>query len=225
VSKIVVFGAGGRAGRGAVTEAVSRGYQVVAVVRDPAKYLDLNGEGISVVKGDATDAASVAAVSAGADAAINAIFEADVPSEGLYVGAAKALISGLQEAAVDRLVLVGIGTTLQSEPGVMLHDIADFPEEIRTFSLGRAAELDYVRSAGGAIDWVVVAPPPVFLDEEAERTGDYQTAIDDLLPSPEDGPSTFSYADLAVALIDEIESPKHHHQLVAVGCPSDGTCW
>ncbi|MGW9040548.1 NAD(P)H-binding protein, partial [Streptomyces sp. NPDC055721] len=58
--RIVVFGAGGRVGRAAVAEAVARGHRVTAVVRDPAAYRDLEGAGVELVRGDATDAASVA---------------------------------------------------------------------------------------------------------------------------------------------------------------------
>ncbi|WP_245899650.1 NAD(P)H-binding protein, partial [Nonomuraea indica] len=41
MSKIVIFGAGGRAGRHAVAEAVARGHHVTAVVRDPARHQHL----------------------------------------------------------------------------------------------------------------------------------------------------------------------------------------
>ncbi|MEV4215444.1 NAD(P)H-binding protein [Micromonospora sp. NPDC049662] len=63
---IVIFGAGGRAGRRAVAEARRRGHRVTAVVRDPAAHGDL-GEA-HVVAGDVTDAASVARAAAGQDA-------------------------------------------------------------------------------------------------------------------------------------------------------------
>ena len=49
MGEIVVFGAGGRAGRAAVAEARGRGHHVTAVVRDPAKYGDLGAEGVRVV--------------------------------------------------------------------------------------------------------------------------------------------------------------------------------
>jgi hypothetical protein len=216
VSKIVMFGAGGRAGRRAVSEAVSRGHQVSAVVRDPAKYADLGGEGVQVVQGDVTDPASVAGVAADHDAAISAVYRPDVPSEELYVGAAEALLDGLAKAGVGRLVVVGIGTVLQTEPGVLVHDAPGFPEEGRTFSLGHLAGLGVLRAADGDIDWVMLAPPPVVLDADAERTGDYRSGTDSVLPPAEGATGSFSYADLAVALVDEIENPVHHRALVAV---------
>ena len=212
MGRIVVFGAGGRAGRRAVAEAVERGHRVTAVVRDPAAYPGLGGPRVDVVAGDVTDAESVAAVAEGHDAAIGAAGPRDMPSAEFFVSAAHALLGGLERAGVSRLVLVGIGTTLEAAPGVMLHDTPGFPEDARTFSLGHAAELDVLRAAGTTVDWLVLAPPAVFLDDEADRTGRYRTGGNALLPDAD----FLSYADLAVALVDEIETPKHSRSLTAV---------
>ncbi|MFF2011261.1 NAD(P)-dependent oxidoreductase [Streptomyces sp. NPDC058195] len=221
-SRIVVFGAGGRAGRRAVAEAVARGHQVTAVVRDrdayqaSDAYRELAGGGVRVVVGDMTRADSVAEVAAGHDAAIGAAARIDVPSTEFYVGAAHALLDGLARAGVGRLVFLGIGSTLETAPGVAVHDAPGTPQEHRAFSLGHAAALDVLRAAETGVDWLVLAPPPVFLDDEASRTGRYRTGDHRVLPDT-GGPAGFSYADLAVALIDEVESPKHHRSLVAVG--------
>ncbi|MCX5100811.1 NAD(P)-dependent oxidoreductase [Streptomyces sp. NBC_00439] len=214
-SRIVVFGAGGRAGRRAVAEAVARGHLVTAVVRDTGKHRGLAGEGVSVVAGDVTRADSVAEAAAGHDAAINAAGRLDMPSAEFYSSAAHALLDGLARAGVGRLVLVGIGSTLETAPGVAVHDAPGFPGEARAFSLGHTAEIDVLRAAETDIDWLVIAPPPVMLDDEAPRTGRYRTGDNRVLPAV-DGATSFSYADLAVALIDEIESPKHHRSLTAV---------
>jgi len=131
MSKIVVFGAGGKAGRKAVTEAVSRGHKVIAVVRDPGTYADLAGPGISVVAGDVTDADSVAAAAAGADAAVSTVFRPDVPAGDFYRAAAEALVSGLSKANVGRLAVVGVGTVLEVSPGVAVHDTPGFPDGAR----------------------------------------------------------------------------------------------
>lgn len=244
MSKIVIFGAGGRAGRHAVTEAVARGHHVTAVVRDPARHQDLlsptpaslavegrrpgggehtaggtaaAGGGVTLVAGDVTDAGSVAAVAAGHDAAISVAARLDVPSAEFYVAAARALVEGLARAGVGRLVLAGIGTTLEAAPGVMVHDTPGFPEEARAFSLGHAAELEVLRAAGTGVDWVVLAPPPVFLDDDAPRTGRYRLGGGQVLPAS--GETTFPYADFAVALVDEAQAPTRHRTLAAVAGP------
>lgn len=214
MSKIVVFGAGGRAGRRVTAEAAARGHQVTAVVRDPAKHADLAGDGVTVVAGDVTDAASVAEAADGHDVAVNATARMDVSSREFYVAAAEALLDGLARAGTPRLVAVGIGTTLEAAPGMLVHDAPGFPAEAREFSLGHLAELGVLRSAAIGLDWVVLAPPPIMLDDNAARTGQYRTGDGRVLPIA-DG-ATFSYADLAVAIVDEIETPKHTRALIAV---------
>jgi uncharacterized protein len=210
MAKIVVFGAGGRAGRRVVEEAAARGHGVTAVLRTPDTRLA--DERVTVVAGDVTDAASVATAAVGHDVAITAAVRLDVPAVGFYTAATRALVTGLTDAGVPRLVLVGIGTTLDVAPGRRMLDDPDFPADHRAFGLGHVAQLDVLADA--PLDWVVLAPPPVFLDEAAERTGHYRTGGSALLqPAPE----WFSYADLAVALVDEAESPRHHRALVAVG--------
>jgi uncharacterized protein len=139
-----------------------------------------------------------------------------LPAERFFPAAARALVSGLPRAGVGRLVAIGIGSALETADGVAVHDAAEFPAEYRAFSVGHAAQLDVLRAAGAGLDWVVLAPPPTVLDEDAARTGRYRTGGTRVLPGG-DGAPRFSYADLAVALVDEIEAPKHHRQLVAVG--------
>ncbi|MEV5705924.1 NAD(P)H-binding protein [Actinoallomurus sp. NPDC052274] len=214
MSGIVIFGAGGRAGRRAVAEAVARGHRVTAVVRDPAAHADLAGERVTLVAGDVTDAGRVAAVAAGHDAAINAAVRLDVSSEDFFASAAHALLDGLARTEVRRLLLVGIGTVLETAPGVPVHDAPGFPAEGRAFSLGHAVQVEVFRGADTEIDWLVLAPPPVVLGDEAPRTGRYRIGGRQVLPSGEG--EGFSYADLAVALVDEIEDPKHHRTLAAV---------
>ena len=137
---------------------------------------------------------------------------AKVPAT-IVAGAAHALLDGLAwpglaRAGVGRLLLIGIGTTLETAPGVLVHDAPGFPEEGRAFSRGHAAELGVLRTTGTEIDWLVLAPPPAVLDGEAPRTGRYRTGGKQVLPAGEDA-APFSYTGLAVALIDEIEAPNH----------------
>lgn len=117
---------------------------------------------------------------------------------------------------MTRLLVVGLGTVLEAAPGVPLHDTPGFPAEARAFSLGHAAELELLRAADPELDWAVLAPPPSYLDAEGPGTGRYRLGGSAVLPAPADAP-LFAYADLAIALIDEIGTPKHHRALVAVG--------
>jgi putative NADH-flavin reductase len=216
-SRTVVFGAGGKVGRAAVAEAVRRGHRVTAVVRDPSKYPDLAGDAVSVVRGDATDAGSVAAVAAGHDAALNATARLDVPSAQHFVAAANALATGLRRAGVRRLVVVGIATTLETAPGVRVMDDPAFPAEYRTFSQGHVAEFEALTAVPeGELDWLMVVPP-MNLDPAGPRTGRYRTARGTALagPSPTE-PGHLSHPDLAIALVDELTKPAHSRIQLAV---------
>ena len=227
MSKIVVFGAGGRAGRRTVAEALGRGHQVTAVVRDAAKHADLAGAGVTLALGDVTSAADVAAVAKGHDAAVVAVYRPDVPADEYYGAVARAMLSGLETAGVSRLVVLGIGTLLESAPGVRFMDQPEFPPAYLPFNEGRVLELEILRNTPSRVDWVVVCAPPSGLDNKAPRTGDYQVTGHKLLPYESgDGPSFafpwapdgpwFSFTDLAVALVDEADSPRHHRDLVGV---------
>ncbi|MGO4634023.1 NAD(P)-dependent oxidoreductase [Streptomyces sp. 2RAF24] len=197
--------------RAAVAEAAARGHRVTAVVRDPAKHRDLDGDRVTVVRGDATDAESVAALAAGHDAALNAAARLDVPSEEFFTAAARALVTGLTAAGVERLLALGIATTLETAPGPRLMDAPDFPAAWRAFAQGHVAEFALLTAEAGALDWLMVVPP-LDLDPEAERTGSYRTAVGTVL----DGPGRIAHADLALALLDEIEHPRHSRTQLAV---------
>ena len=207
MGKFVIFGAGGRAGQQAVAEARRRGHQVTAVVRDPSRYDDLAGDGVQVVAGDVTDAADVASLAAGHDVAINAA--AVITPDTFFTSAAHALVKGLQQAGVNRLVAVGLASLLSGADGIRLLDAPGFPTAFRPFCLGHAAGLEVLRNDGSALDWVYVSPAGDF-DHEGERIGRYE------LRDHGDMSLRISYADFAIALLDESETPQHHHNHLAV---------
>ncbi|MEU4218911.1 NAD(P)H-binding protein [Actinoplanes sp. NPDC026623] len=199
---IVIFGAGGRAGRAAVAEARRRGHQVTAVVRDPGRNGFAPDDGVRVVAGDVSDEDAVARVAAGHDAAISAVFDPAAAPDALYTGAARALLGGLTRAGVKRLLVVGLASVLPTGDGVALMDTPGYPQEYRSFYLAHAAGTQALRSAATDLDWLVVSPAGDF-DRGGARTGRYRAAAAD----PD---SRISYADLAVTLIDEVDTPRHH---------------
>ncbi|HEV2638063.1 MAG TPA: NAD(P)H-binding protein [Actinocrinis sp.] len=227
MKRIMVFGAGGRAGQRVVTEALARGHEVTAVVRSPIKYRAL-GERPNLVyaAGDAMRPDSVYSLSIGHDAVVSTVYDAELAPGRFFGEVARALVGGLNRAGVSRLVTVGIGSALETVPGVAVHDAADFPAEYREFSVGHAVEIDVFQKAGEWLDWVVVTPPPVLLDADAEPTGRYRVSVGNRMlpqdPDPDPDAAPFSYADLATALVDEAVDLHHHRTVVAVdsGLPS-----
>lgn len=198
MGRIVVFGAGGRAGRAAVDEARRRGHQVTAVVRDPGGY-GAPVEGVRLTAGDVTDADGVARVAAGHDAAISAVYDPAAEPCAFYTAAAGALLDGLPRAWVDRLISVGLASVLPTEGGVALMDTPGYPQEYRSFFLAHAAGVRVLSTAATGVDWLVASPAGDF-DHGGARTGRYRWAA-------ADAASRVSYADFAVALLDEIDNP------------------
>ena len=222
---IVVFGAGGRAGRAVTAEALRRGYGVTAVVRDPERYAELAAEGVSVVRGDVTDAGSVREVAGGAVGAVHAVSPFSGPEQGFasldpdfFVKAADALLAGLASAGVRRLIAVGLFADLLGADGrPVMDDPAAFPPEIRPFALAHTAGLRRLREAGeGAVDWLMLTPGGG-LEPDAPRTGRHRFGGERV---PEGAPG-LSYAELAVAVLDEIGTPSRHRTRVSVFVPRE----
>jgi putative NADH-flavin reductase len=156
--KIVVFGAGGKAGGAAVVEARARGHEVTPLVRSAA---------------DVTDPAAVAKGAAGHDVAIAAVADASADPAVFFRTAAESLVAGLKEAGVSRLVWVSLASLLPDASGVPIMDTAGFPSEFQPFSLAHRAGLDVIR--GSDLEWVAVSPSGNF-DLEGKPTGVYHLA-------------------------------------------------
>jgi putative NADH-flavin reductase len=204
MSKIVVFGGGGRVGRAVIEEARRRGHQVRAVVRDPSKHKDLADKGIPVVIGDVTDADSVLQAAAGSHVAISTVYDPAADPAIFYTAATGALISGSLRAGVERLVVLGLASVLKSESGVPLMDTPGYPQQYRAFYLGHAAGVDVLRRADAVPNWVVLSPAGDF-DQVGRSTGRYSNAS-------ADATSLITYADFAMAVLDEIEMPQNHRE-------------
>ena len=135
--KIVLFGATGNIGQRIAAEALRRGHEMVGVVRDPARVKSPDPR-VPLVQGDATDAASVARVAKGADAIVSAISPRPnargLPAPSLAANS-RALIKGLRDAKVKRVLYVGGASSLEVAPGRALADTPDFPEDDFTFGI------------------------------------------------------------------------------------------
>jgi putative NADH-flavin reductase len=201
MSRILVFGAGGRAGRAAVEEARRRGHEVTAAVRTPSKYADLP---VEVVRGDLTDPEAVRRLAAEHDAVIAAVYDGGADPTDFFPRVGKALAEGI---GGTRLVWVGLASILADDNGTLLMDTPGYPQEYRSFYDAHQAVVDLL--AGSQADWVSITPCGDFDHDNPERTGSYRFA-------PGDAASRISYADLAIALLDEIDRPRHHGALLGV---------
>ncbi|MER7767291.1 NAD(P)H-binding protein [Kitasatospora sp. NPDC096140] len=203
--RITVFGATGNVGSRVVAEAIARGHEVTAVVRDPAKPHGLPSA-VTLAVADARNPEDVTRVTAGQDAVITATrpvpgseHELAVATEGLLAGVAGTGVRLLAVGGAGNLVVPGTdGTTLVETPG--------FPAEIRPIALACGEQFDLYRAADADVDWTYLSPAALL--EPGVRTGRFRLGRDELLLDA-DGNSAISMEDLAVALLDEVETPAH----------------
>lgn len=203
MSNIAIIGATGRAGSQLLEEALRRGHHVTAIARDTSKI----GQRAGVVSKnvDALDAQALEAAVAGHDAVISAAHFASLPSS--------AVIGPVKKAGVKRLLVVGGAGSLLLPDGTRVIDSKGFPDAYKTEASAGAQFLENLRQEK-ALDWTFLSPSAEFV--EGERTGTFRIGQDDLLVS-QAGRSWISFADYAIALMDEIEQPVHQRQRFTVG--------
>jgi len=203
MSKIAIIGATGRAGSQLLEEALRRGHSVTAIARNPAKIVERAGVVKKAV--DALDAAALEAAVAGHDVVISAAHFATLP--------AAAVIGPVKKAGVKRLLVVGGAGSLLLPGGSRVIDSPGFPAEYKAEASAGAEFLETLRQEK-ELDWSFLSPSAEFV--EGERTGHFRLGKDDLLVSAE-GRSWITFADYAIALLDEVEKPAHSRQRFAVG--------
>ena len=203
MSKIAIIGATGRAGSQLLEEALRRGHSVVAIARNTEKLVPRAD--VTVKQVDALDAHALQQAVSGSDVVISAAHFATLP--------ASAVIGPVKQAGVQRLLVVGGAGSLLLPGGGRVIDSAGFPDEYRAEASAGAEFLEALRQEK-ELDWTFLSPSAEFV--ETERTGTFRLSQDELLVSAE-GRSWISFADYAIALIDEVENPRHSRQRFTVG--------
>lgn len=201
--KIAIFGSTGTIGKAVLEEALRRGHEVTAVVRDINK---LSGEAqrdkLHVRTGDILMPDSVADAVQGVDVVISA-YGPRFGAENELSEATRSLIEGVRSGGVNRLIVVGGAGGLEVEQGVRLMDTPEFPSEV--ISLARAHEDAYQIYKDSDIVWTVLSPAAVI--EPGKRTGQFRIGMNQLVTDERDQ-SRISVEDYAVAMLDEVEDPQ-----------------
>lgn len=208
MARIKVLGGTGHGGEAVVREAVRRGHAVASYSRRPAAE---PVEGAEYVIGSLLDDALVADVVRDADV----VFVTLSPRgdmEGQVEGIVERLIK-LGDAEGVRLgVLGGASSLLVSEGGPRLFDVHQPPPEILAEVQTGMTLLEMLKDAPDSLDWFYISPAPNFGAWIPQKvTGTYRTS-DDVLLTDENGESEISAADLALAVLDEIERPRHRRR-------------
>ncbi len=193
---VAVLGASGKGGSEIVKELLSRGHTVVAIGRN-AETLP-SGEGITQKPGNASDADELAGLIGGVDAVISAI-HFDVPSS--------TLLSAVKKAGVDRLLVMGGAASLKNAEGVMLYDSEGFPEFLKPIVKPAIDFLNELRQETST-NWTFLSPAMNIFVGERKGPESFRLGKEELV-TDEAGQSNISYADYAIAMVDELEQGNH----------------
>ncbi|SDW97467.1 NAD(P)-dependent oxidoreductase [Paenibacillus sp. CF384] len=200
--KIAIIGATGKAGSLIAQEASDRGHEVTAIVRNAAR---INDTSVGVLEKDifaltGSDLASF-------DVVVNT-YKAPDGDEHLYIDAGRALVQALEETPSTKLIVVGGAGSLfiDDTNTIKLMDTPGFPDFVYPTASNAGKQLDELRNTT-SITWTYISPA-AFFNPDGKRTGSYTLGKDHVILNRQ-GQSYISYADYAIAVLDEIEQPKH----------------
>jgi putative NADH-flavin reductase len=206
---IVVYGATGNSGREIVKELLSRGHKVTGVAR---KVDSLKAEpGLTVKTDDLSNVDTIAGIIKGADAVVSAYAPPPDDTDAL-LGVTERQIAAVKKAGDARLLVVGGAGLLEVAPGVTLIKSGHLPAEYLPIATSHEKALGLLR--GSDINWTYLSPAAFFVP--GERTGKFRLGTKELIADAK-GDSKISFADYAIALVDEIEKPGHERASFSVG--------
>lgn len=225
---IGVFGATGTIGRSVVAEAVSRGHRVMAFTRDASRIPADTGS-VTWTVANVLDAQNAGQAIDGLDVVINAINTGkDLPdmiaNAAALPAAARSLLKALEQHLSTRLIVVGGGASLEVQPGLQAMDVDGFaeqlpemlgvPSEYFTVMLAHRDALNLYRLSNR--NWTYLSPSAGQI-ASGKRTGRFRIGDDQLLVAGDGTIGDMSAEDVAVAVIDEAEMPRHVQRRFTVG--------
>ena len=205
--KIAVVAANGKAGKLIVKEALDRGFDVTAFVRSANKTAAKK-----VVQKDIMDLTKDDLK--GFDAVVDAfgVFDPDKLSQ--HSTTLKHLCDILSGSKTRLLVVGGSGSLyVDKEHKTQLYNTPDFPKEYLPLAQAQGKELVELRERND-VQWTFISPAADF-QAEGERTGKYILAGEEFTLNSKNE-SIISYADYAIAMVDEIEKGKHIKERISV---------
>jgi len=207
--KIALIGASGFVGTAILKEALDRGHQVKAIVRNP-ENITIKDDNITVIKADVLDQAQVTAAVVGSDAVVSAYnpgwSNPDIYEE--FLRGSQSIQAGIKASGVKRYIVIGGAGSLEVAPGLQAVDTPDFPAAIKP---GASAARDYqaIIKKEQDLDWTFFSPAfEMHQGTSGIRKGTYRTGLDNPV-FDENGRSILSVEDLAMVIVDELENPKH----------------
>lgn len=177
MTTIALFGATGKTGRRVLERALTAGYSVRALVRDPSKLTlpsdTVTSEALTVVRGDVLDAAAVEETIAGTDAVLSLFGQVKGSPRTLQTDGTRLIVAAMERQGVSRLVTLSGGGLRDDEhdrPGAGDRVMRTLLQALAGHVLADAEGHLQVLQASG-LDWTVVRGPR--LTEDA-ATGSYR---------------------------------------------------
>ena len=195
--KVAIIGANGKSGSNLVQEALKQGYDVTAIVRNK-EYK--NGD-VKVVYKDVFELSK--ADLEGFDAVISAFAAWTPETFPLHKKVAKHLADALSGTKTRLLVVGGAGTLYVDDKGTMSMDTSNLPPEYMGVAKATAESFFELKGRTGVL-WTYVSPAGDY-DANGARTGKYVFGGDNMILNSQNE-SYISYADLALAVIDELKN-------------------
>ncbi len=215
MKKITIIGASGFVGSAILKEALSKGYQVKAIVRHPIK-ITMKDPNLQVIKADVMDENQLVDHLKGEDAVISA-YNPGWANPNIYNDTLKgysSIIHAAKKAGIKRLQVVGGAGSLFVAPGKRVMDTGKMPESIMPGVKGLAAVYEEQLVPEKKLDWTFFSPAGNLIP--GQRTGKYRLGKDNLIVDAK-GESRISVEDYAAAMMDELEKPKHHRERFTIG--------
>lgn len=209
--KVAVIAATGRAGSLIAKEAKDRGHNVTAIVRNAEKLADKD---LRVVEKDLFTLTTEDLKKY--DVVVNAFGTGMEQEQAVkHVQFGQILIEALKGAPKTRLIVVGGAGSLyvNEEKTLRVMDTPDLPTFFQPTAINQAKNLDDLQQSED-ISWTFVSPALDF-DATGKRTGTYQVGTDQVIVNSANQ-SYISYADFAIAIVDEIEQSAHVNERFTV---------
>jgi uncharacterized protein len=207
--KVVLYGATGRAGSRILHELLSRDHKVKAISRHASQLAPQAG--LTAENGDVSNVAGIVDAIQGADAVVSAYAPPPDNTEEL-ANVAMRFIEAIKQAEGPRFFMVGGAGSLMLPDGTQLIDAPFFPEEWKAIAEAHRKSLALLLASD--IDWTYLSPAAYF--EPGQRTGIFRPGKDELI-ADENGQSRISMEDYAIAVVDELETPRHIRKRFSIG--------
>lgn len=198
--KIAIIGATGKAGKLIMEEALQRGLDVTAIVRNKSK---LSNSKVKVIEKDLFDLKKEDLKDF--DTVVSAFGAWEEKELSKHGEVMNHLCDILADTNI-RLMVVGGAASLFVNHSMMLIDSPDFPKDWINLAKNSNKAFEILKATKNVL-WTYISPSADF-QADGKKTGEYRIGDKDELCFNSKGESMISYADYAIGFVDEIENKK-----------------